>query len=133
MEERRSALKMLTGTPAGKRSLGKPRRRWKDNIGMDHKEIFINTKNWVNSAQDRYYWKGLVNAALNLRIPQVMELVSICFFVCLTHLQWSFVSSHVQTLDFKNCPTAFPFWVLQSFPAHNFRYFLHIWINFVLV
>ena len=58
---------MLTGTPAGKRPLGRP--RWEDNIRMDIKEIDINTRNCVNSAQDRGYWRALVNAALNLRVP----------------------------------------------------------------
>ena len=51
MEEGRSALKILTGTPAGKRPLG--RRRWEDTIRVDLKEIGINTRNWVGSAQDR--------------------------------------------------------------------------------
>jgi hypothetical protein len=60
---------MLTGTPTGKRSLGRPRRRWKDNIRMDLKEIGINTWNWVDSVQGSGYWRALVNAALNLRIP----------------------------------------------------------------
>ena len=52
MEEGRSAFKMLTGTPAGKSPLGRPRRRWEDNIRMYLKEIAINTRNWVDSAQD---------------------------------------------------------------------------------
>jgi hypothetical protein len=69
MEERKSALKILTGTPAGKRSLGKPRRRLEDNIRMDLKEIGIKTRNWVDAAQDMDYWRALVNAALNLRVP----------------------------------------------------------------
>ena len=60
-------LKSLT--PAGKIPLGRPRRRWKDNIGMDLKEIGVNTRNWVDSAQDRDYLRVLVNVALNLRIP----------------------------------------------------------------
>ena len=51
MEEGRNALKILTDTPARKRSLGKFRRRWEDNIRMDPKEIGINTRNWVYSAQ----------------------------------------------------------------------------------
>ena len=55
IKEGRSAFKMLTGTPTGKRPLGKPRRRWEDNIRMDLKEIYINTRNWVDSAQDRDY------------------------------------------------------------------------------
>ena len=53
MEEVKRALKILTDTPAEKRPLGRPRRRWEDNIRMDLKEIGINTRNWVNSAQDR--------------------------------------------------------------------------------
>ena len=69
MEESKSAFKILTGTPAGKRSLGRPRRRWEDNIRMDLKEIDINTGNWVDSAQDRDHWRALVNAPLNLRVP----------------------------------------------------------------
>ena len=69
MEEGRSTFKILTGTPTGKRSLGRSKRRWEDNIRMDLKEIGINRRNWVVSAQDRDYWRALVNAALNLRIP----------------------------------------------------------------
>ena len=53
MEEGRSTFNFLTGTPAGKIPLGRPRRRWEDNIRMDLKEIGINTRNWVNSAQIR--------------------------------------------------------------------------------
>ena len=53
---------MLTGKPTG-------RRRWEDNIRMDLEEIGINAGNWVDSAQDRDYWRALVNAALNLRVP----------------------------------------------------------------
>ena len=59
---------MLTGKP-GKRFLGSRRRRWEGNVRMDFKEIGINTRNWVNSAQDRDYWRVLVNAALELQIP----------------------------------------------------------------
>ena len=52
----------------GKRPLGRPRSRWEDNIRTDLEEIGINAGNWVDSAQDRYYWRALVNAALNLRV-----------------------------------------------------------------
>jgi hypothetical protein len=69
MEEGRSAFKILTGTTAGKMPLGRPRRKWEDNIRMDLKEIGIITRNWVHSIKNRDYWRALVNAALNLRIP----------------------------------------------------------------
>ena len=69
MEEGRSAFKISTGKPIGKRPLGRLRRRWEDNIRMDLEEICINAGNWVDSAQDRNYWRALVNAALNLRVP----------------------------------------------------------------
>ena len=59
----RSAFKILTGKSTGRRPLDRPRRRWEDNIRMDLEEIGI------NSAQDKNYWRALVNAALNLRIP----------------------------------------------------------------
>ena len=55
---------MLTGISTGKRPLGSPRLRWEDNIRMDLKEIGIS-----DSDQDRYYWRTLVNVALNFRIP----------------------------------------------------------------
>ena len=69
MEKSRSAFKILTGKPTGKRPLGRPRRRWEDNTRMDLEEIGINEGNWVDSAHDRDYWRALVNAALNLRVP----------------------------------------------------------------
>ena len=67
MEEGRSAFKILTDKPTGKRPLGRPRRRWEDNIRMDLEEI--GWGNWVDSDQDRNYWRALVNVALNLRDP----------------------------------------------------------------
>ena len=48
--------KILVGTPTVKRPLGRPRRRWEDNIKTDLKEMGINTRNWVDSAQNRDYW-----------------------------------------------------------------------------
>ena len=59
MKEGRSAFKIVTGKPTGKRPLGRPRRIWEDNIRMDVKEIGINTRNWVDLAQDRDYWRAL--------------------------------------------------------------------------
>ena len=69
MEEGGSASKILTGKPSGERPLGRPRRRWEDNIRMDLEEIGINAGNWVDSVQDRDYWRVLMNAALSLRVP----------------------------------------------------------------
>ena len=68
MEEGRSAFKILTSTLAGKRPLGSPRHRKEGNIRMDLKEIGINTR-WVHLAKERDYWRALVNAVLNLRVP----------------------------------------------------------------
>ena len=69
MEEGRSAFRILTRKPTGKRPLGRPRRRWKDNVRMDLKEVGIDTKDLVDSTQDRDYLITLVNAALDLRVP----------------------------------------------------------------
>ena len=55
MEEGRSAIKILSGKPTGKRPLGRPRRRWEDNIRMDLEEIGINAGNYVDLAHDRDY------------------------------------------------------------------------------
>ena len=59
-----SAFKIFTGKPIGKRPLGRPKHRWED-----LEEIGVNGGNWVDSTQNRDYWKALVNAALNLRVP----------------------------------------------------------------
>ena len=67
MEEGRSAFKILTGTPAGKRPLGRPRHRW--DIRMNLKEIGINRRDWIDLVQYRDYWRALVNAVLNLQVP----------------------------------------------------------------
>ena len=69
LEKGRSAFKILTGKPTGRRHLGRPRRRWEDNIRMDLEEIGTKAGKWVDSAKDRNYWRALVNASLNLRVP----------------------------------------------------------------
>ena len=69
MEKGGSASNILTGKLTGKRPLGRPRIKWEDNIRMDLEEIGINTGNWVDPAQDRVYWRALVNVILNLRVP----------------------------------------------------------------
>ena len=53
-----------------------PRRRWEDNIRMDLEEIGIKTGNWIDSAEDRDYWRALVNVELNFRITQAIELIT---------------------------------------------------------
>ena len=69
MEEGRSAFKISTGKPTGNIPLGRPRRRWEDNIRIALEEIGINAGNWVDSALDRNYWRSLINATLNHRVP----------------------------------------------------------------
>ena len=64
-----STFKILTGTPTGKRPLGRPRHRWEGNIRMDLKEIGIYMRNWVDLAQVKDYWRALVNVVFNLRVP----------------------------------------------------------------
>ena len=59
MEEGRSAFKIVTYKPTGKRPLGSPRRRLEDNIRKDLKEIGANTRNFINSSQDVDYWRSL--------------------------------------------------------------------------
>ena len=68
MEEGRNAI-ILTGKSTGETPLGRPRRRWEDNTRMALKEIGINTRNCVDSVQNRDYWRALVYAALNFRFP----------------------------------------------------------------
>ena len=70
-----NAFKILTNEPKRKGPLNKSRRRWEDNITTDLKEICVNTRNWVDSAQDRNYWRALENATLNLRVSNAMKLV----------------------------------------------------------
>jgi hypothetical protein len=56
------------GKPKGKRSLGRPRRRWIDNIKMDLLEIGLNVVDWGGLAQDRHSWRAVMNAVMNLRV-----------------------------------------------------------------
>ena len=68
MGEGRSAFKFLTGKPTRKKPLRNSRRKREDNIRMHITEIGVNTRNWVDLAQERDYLRALVNAALNLRV-----------------------------------------------------------------
>jgi hypothetical protein len=60
---------VLVRKPERKRSLGRPWRRWEDNIKMDLKEVGRGSMDWIELAQDRGRWRALVNAAMNLRVP----------------------------------------------------------------
>ena len=63
------AYRVLVGKPAGKRPLGRPRRRWVDNIRMDLQEMGCGYVDLIGLAQDRDGWRKLVNAVMNLRVP----------------------------------------------------------------
>jgi hypothetical protein len=69
MGEGRGVYKVLVGRPEGKRSLGRPRRRWEDNIKMDVREIWIDEAKWIHLAQDKVQWRAFVNTVMNLRVP----------------------------------------------------------------
>jgi len=59
----------LVGEPEGERQLGRPRRKWEDNIKMDLQEVGCGDMDWIELAQDRDSWRALVNAVMNIRIP----------------------------------------------------------------
>jgi hypothetical protein len=65
----RNAYRLLVRKPEGRRPLGRPGRRWVDNIKMDLVEVGWDDVDWIGLAQDRDRWRALVNSALNLRVP----------------------------------------------------------------
>jgi hypothetical protein len=66
--EGRGVYRVRVGKPKGKRSLGRPRRRWEDNIRMDLKEVGLGYEDWIRLAQDRDRWRTLVSAVSQLRV-----------------------------------------------------------------
>jgi hypothetical protein len=66
---KRNVYRLLVGKSERKRPLGRPRRRWIDNMKMDLLEIGLNVMDWICLAQDRYRWRALVNSVMNLRVP----------------------------------------------------------------
>jgi hypothetical protein len=69
MAEVRGAYNILAGRPEGKRPLGRPRRRWEDNIKMDLREIGFGDVAWIHLAQERDRWQALLNTVMNLLVP----------------------------------------------------------------
>ena len=69
MGKRRGVQRFLVGKREGKRSLGRPRRRWEDNIMVDLQEVGCGGMDWTELAEDRGRWRALVNAVMNLRVP----------------------------------------------------------------
>ena len=69
MGEEKGMYRVLVGKPEGKRPLGRPRRRWVDNIRMDLQEVGCGYMDWIGLAQDRVRWRTLVSAVMNLRVP----------------------------------------------------------------
>jgi hypothetical protein len=69
MGKKRNAYRLLVGKPEGKRPLGRPRRRWVDNIRMDLGEVGWDDMDWICLPKDRNRWRALVNSVLNLRVP----------------------------------------------------------------
>jgi hypothetical protein len=69
MGEERGVHRVLVGKPEGKRSLGRPRRRWEDNNKMALQEVGVGCGDWIESAQDRDRWRALVNTVKNRRVP----------------------------------------------------------------
>jgi hypothetical protein len=77
--EGRGTYRVLVGNPEGKKPMGRPRRRWEDNIKTDLKELGCGGTEWIELAQDRDRRRALVNAVLNLRVPQnAVNFLTIC-------------------------------------------------------
>jgi hypothetical protein len=59
----------MSGKPEGKRPLGRPTRRWEDNIKMDLQEVGCGCMDWIELVENRDRWQTFLNAVMNLRIP----------------------------------------------------------------
>jgi hypothetical protein len=69
MGEERGIYRILVGRSEGRRPLGRPTRRWEDNVKMDLRDVGIDGVNWIQLAQNRVQWRAFVNTVMNLRVP----------------------------------------------------------------
>jgi len=65
---------VLVGKPNEKKPMGRPRRRWEDNIKMDLQEVGWGCENWMELAQDRDWWRALVSTVMNIRVPKMQRI-----------------------------------------------------------
>ncbi|KAJ4439562.1 hypothetical protein ANN_07689 [Periplaneta americana] len=117
MGESRNAYSVLVGRPEGKRPLGRPRRRWEDDIKIDLREVGYDDRDWINLAQDRDQWRAYVRAAMNLRLTSGRRLKNAYF--------WRINTSHSARLGLavatkeSICNTPAPMARIPQFPALN--------------
>ena len=78
MGEDRGVQRVLVGKPEGKRPLGRPRRRWEDNIKMDLQEVGGDSGDWMELAQDRDRWRALVGTVRDFRVPYAGNFLTSC-------------------------------------------------------
>jgi hypothetical protein len=74
IEERRDVHRVLVWKPEGRRPLGRPRRRWEDNIKRDLQEVGGGCGDWIERAQDRESWRALVSRVMNFQIPKMRRI-----------------------------------------------------------
>jgi hypothetical protein len=72
VEKKKNAYRSLVGKPEGKRPLGRPRRKWEDNIKMDFRETGWGGMDWIELAQDSDQWTVLINTVMNLRVHKIL-------------------------------------------------------------
>ena len=73
MGQGRGVYRVLVGKPEGKRPLGRPRRRWEDNVKMDLQEVAGGCEDWMELSQDRDSWRALLRTVMNFRVPNMRE------------------------------------------------------------